>query len=348
LQNRLLIVDDEEMIRNLLSSSLSREGYRCVQTGSYEEAISSLQTTAFDLALLDIMMPGLSGVDLLKEMKTSYPDTAVLMVTAQTDMDTAMDCIHRGADDYIIKPFSIERIVLTVKNSLEKRRLQLENREYQANLERKVHEQTWQIKEAMEEINLSYEHTLTALVRALDAREKEIGSHSERVMNYTLLLAKAAGVAEPELSVIAKGSLLHDIGKIGVADNILLKPGKLAPHEWIDMRKHPQIGYDILSGIKFLEGAADFILCHHERYDGTGYPNSLKGREIPICARVFTLADTLDAMTSDRPYRKALTFKTVIEEIDRCSGSQFDPAVVKAFKEIPQTAWEAAAGTHFL
>src|SRR6185369_15132980 len=172
--------------------------------------------------------------------------------------------------------------------------------------------------------------------------------HSERVMNYTLLLAQAMDVKEPELMIIAKGALLHDIGKIGVADHILLKPGKLDTAEWREMKKHPQIGYDILSDIKFLQGAADFVLTHHERYDGAGYPNSLKGEQIPLSARIFALADTLDAMTSDRPYRKALTFDSVIAEVQRCSGSQFDPQVVQTFFNISKKQWEKAAGTSFL
>jgi cyclic di-GMP phosphodiesterase len=344
----ILIVDDEEMIRNLLSSALQREGYRCTLACDYQEAITALENETYALALLDIMMPGRSGLELLRELKQRFPDTAAIMVTAQSDMDTALGCIHDGADDYIVKPFTIDRIVLTARNSTEKRRLILENREYQTSLERKVAEQTCQIRQAIEEVSRSYNSTLTALVRALDAREKEIGSHSERVMNYTLLLAQAMDVKEPELMIIAKGALLHDIGKIGVADHILLKPGKLDTAEWREMKKHPQIGYDILSDIKFLQGAADFVLTHHERYDGAGYPNSLKGEQIPLSARIFALADTLDAMTSDRPYRKALTFDSVIAEVLRCSGSQFDPQVVQTFFNITKKQWEKAAGTSFL
>ncbi len=344
----LLIVDDEEMIRELVCSALAREGHRCYQAGNVEEGLLSLHRQAIDLVLLDIMMPGDSGIDLLQEVKKSYPDTGVVMITASSDMETALSCIHTGADDYIVKPFSLDRIVITVRNSLEKRRLLLENKEYQVHLELKVQQQTEQIRLAMKEINLSYEQTLTALVRALDAREKEIGSHSERVMNYSILLAKSWGIEEPELSMISRGSLLHDIGKIGVADNILLKEGKLNEAEWVEMKKHPLVGFEILSGIKFLTGAAEFVLTHHERYDGAGYPFGLKGENIPISARVFAFADTLDAMTSDRPYRKALPFQTVTEEVVRCSGTQFDPGIVKAFLEIPKSHWEEAAGRRFL
>ncbi len=347
MRTNLLIVDDEKMIRDLLQSTLEREGYVCFQASDADSGFSVINDQQIDLALLDIMMPGRSGVDLLQQIKTISPDTVVIMVTALSDMDTALACVHMGSDDYILKPFNIDRIILTIKNSLEKRRLTLENRDYQINLEKKVLAQTEQIRNAMAEINQAYEHTLTALVRALDAREREIGSHSERVMAYTMLLAKTAGVTEPDLSIMAKGALLHDIGKIGVSDNILLKPGKLDAGEWIEMKKHPTVGFDILSDIKYLKGAAEFVLAHHERYDGTGYPRGLKGNDIPICSRIFALVDTLDAMTSDRPYRKALTFEEVTHEVIKCSGTQFDPKMVKIFLEIPRIYWEEMAKTNF-
>ncbi|ANA40371.1 MULTISPECIES: HD domain-containing phosphohydrolase [Geobacter] len=344
----ILTVDDEEMIRDLLVTALSREDYNCFQAGSAEEAREVLLNNRVELALLDIMMPGTSGVDLLKEIKKISADTVVLMVTAISDMETAMRCIHLGADDYILKPFDIERVLLTIKNSLEKQRLLIENREYQANLEKKVLEQTGQIRSAMEELNLTYDHTLTTLVRALDAREKETGSHSERVMNYTTLLAETIGIRAAEVAIMARGALLHDIGKIGVSDNILLKPTKLDEAEWRHMKQHPQMGYDILSGIKFLKAPAEVVYAHHERYDGTGYPKGLRGSEIPLGARIFSLVDTLDAMTSDRPYRKALPFAAVLAEVERCIGSQFDPSIAATFLSIPKEEWEKAGKRQFL
>ncbi|HBG04212.1 MAG TPA: two-component system response regulator [Geobacter sp.] len=340
----ILIADDEEMIRELINITLSKEGFTCYQAASAEEGLEIINSQKLDLALLDIMMPGRSGIELLKDIKQLTPDTTVLMITAMNDMDTALSCIHFGAEDYITKPFNLDRVLLTVKNTLEKRRLILENREYQANLEHKVREQTEVIRTVMGEINLAYEHTLAALIRALDAREKEVGSHSERVMAYARLLAEKAGVDEGGRSILAKGALLHDIGKIGVSDNILLKPGKLDEAEWEIMRQHPAVGYEILTGIRYFSGAADLVLSHHERYDGAGYPNGLSGEAIPISARIFALVDTLDAMTSDRPYRKALTFQAVLDEVVRCSGKQFDPKLVEVFLSIPKQSWEAAAG----
>ncbi|RNC66677.1 MAG: response regulator [Desulfuromonadales bacterium] len=338
----ILTVDDEEMIRDLLVAALSREGYRCFQAGSAEEARMVLRSQSVDLALLDIMMPGLSGLEFLKEIKALSNDTVVLMVTAISDMETAMKCIHLGADDYLLKPFDIERMLLTIRNSLEKRRLLIENREYQANLEKKVETQTGQIRSAMADLNLAYNSTLTALVRALDAREKETGSHSERVMNYTILLAEIMEIPVAEKSVMAKGALLHDIGKIGISDNILLKPAKLDSTEWTKMRHHSQLGYEILSGISFLKGPAEMVYAHHERFDGSGYPNGLRGNDIPLGSRIFAFVDTLDAMTSDRPYRKALPFEDVTDEVNRCRGTQFDPEIADVFLSIPRQRWEEA------
>lgn len=348
MQATILTVDDEEMIRELMVTALSREGYHCFQAGSAEEARSILLDNKVDLMLLDIMMPGLSGIEFLREIRNLSAETVVLMVTAISDMETAMRCIHLGADDYILKPFDIERVLLTIRNSLEKRRLQNENREYQANLEKKVEEQTGQIRTAIEEMNLAYDHTLTALVRALDARERETGSHSERVRNYTVLLAETMGIGEPEVGIMARGALLHDIGKIGIPDNILLKPAKLDEEEWAKMRRHPQLGYDILSGIRFLKGPASMIYAHHERFDGTGYPNGLRGSAIPLGSRIFALVDTLDAMTSDRPYRRALPFEAVVDEVRRCRGTQFDPEIVEVFLSIRRARWEEAGKRSFI
>lgn len=348
MQATILTVDDEEMIRELIVSALSREGYRCFQAGSADDARLILQNNKIDLTILDIMMPGRSGVDFLEELKALSPETVVLMVTAISDTETAMNCIHLGADDYILKPFDVDRVLLTIRNSLEKQRLLMENREYQTNLEKKVEEQTRQIRTAMEDLNLAYNHTLTALVRALDARETETGSHSERVMSYTMLLGETMGIAGKDLYVMARGALLHDIGKIGISDNILLKPSKLDASEWTEMKRHPQLGYDILSGIKFLKEQADMVLAHHERFDGNGYPNGLARHNIPLPARIFSLVDTLDAMTSDRPYRKALPFEAVVSEMKRCRGTQFDPEIVDIFLSIPRHRWEEIGNIKFI
>jgi len=348
MKEHILIVDDEEMIRDLLSSALLQDEYVCHQASNVEEAFALLDEQPVELVISDIMMPGRSGVELLRDLKKIDPDIAVLMITGLSDMNTAMECVHLGADDYITKPFGINRVVLTVKNLIERRRLAIEKKNYQISLEFKVHEQTAQIRKAMTELSYAYESTLTALVKALDAREKEVGSHSERVMNFAVFLGGKRGMVGREIQDLAKGALLHDIGKIGISDNILLKPGQLDDNEWIEMRKHPQVGYAILSEIDFLKGPAEIILSHHERFDGTGYPKQLKGEEIPIGSRIFSVIDTLDAMTSDRPYRKALPFDIVTSEIIKYRCTQFDPAIADLFLSIPRKHWEECAGKHFI
>ncbi len=348
MKEHVLIVDDEEMIRDLLSSALSQEEYTCSQASNVDEAFVLLGEQPVDLVISDIMMPGRSGVELLRDLKKVDPDIAVLMITGLSDMNTALECVHLGADDYITKPFGINRVVLTVKNLIEKRCLALEKKNYQASLEFKVMEQTAQIRKTMNELSSAYDNTLTALVKALDAREKEVGSHSERVMNYTVFLAGKLGMVGKELQELSKGALLHDIGKIGISDNILLKPGKLDDLEWLEMRKHPQVGYAILSEIGFLKTPAEIILTHHERFDGSGYPKRLKGEQIPLGSRIFAIVDTLDAMTSDRPYRKALPFDQVVDEIIKHRGTQFDPVIADLFLSIPRKHWEECAGKQFI
>ncbi len=344
MKEHILIVDDEEMIRDLLTSALHLEKYNCHQAANVDDAFIILSHQQIDLVISDIMMPGRSGVELLRDLKKVDPDIAVLMITGLSDMNTAMECIHLGADDYITKPFGVNRVVLTVKNLIERRCLAIEKKNYQVSLEFKVTKQTEQIRKTIDELSSAYDNTLTALVRALDAREKEVGSHSERVRSYTVLLAKKLGIAGKELEELAKGALLHDIGKIGISDNILLKPGKLDESEWIEMRRHPQVGYAILSEIDFLKRPTEIILGHHERFDGTGYPNQLKGSQIPVGSRIFALVDTLDAMTSDRPYRRALPFEAVAKEVIKYRGTQFDPEIADLFLSINRNHWEECAG----
>jgi HD-GYP domain-containing protein (c-di-GMP phosphodiesterase class II) len=239
-------------------------------------------------------------------------------------------------------------VVLTVKNLIERRCLAIEKKNYQVSLEFKVMEQTAQIRKTMDDLSTAYDNTLTALVKALDAREKEVGSHSERVMNFAAFLGGKLGMGGRELQELSRGALLHDIGKIGISDNILLKPGKLDDGEWIEMRKHPHVGYAILSEIDFLKTPAEIILTHHERFDGSGYPKQLKGEQIPIGSRIFAVVDTLDAMTSDRPYRRALPFSVAETEIIKFRGTQFDPDIADLFLSIPRNHWEECAGKRFI
>jgi putative nucleotidyltransferase with HDIG domain len=338
-EERILIVDDEPIIRDILEKLVSVEGYTCDTAQNGQEAIEHLQNNRYHMVLSDVRMPVMDGLHLLKHIAANYNDVAVIMVTAVADANSAIDTLGLGAYDYVIKPFNTNDLRSKISKALERRRLMCENRQYQLQLEIRVQEQTASLRKALLDVQRAYAQTLETLINALDAREHETRRHSKRVSEYALLLAQKMNVAESEMVEIARGSLLHDIGKIGVSDRILLKPGKLDEEEWVDMRKHPEVGYNILKGIEFLNEAAQLVLQHHEKYDGTGYPRGLKADQIMRGARIFAVIDTFDAMTSDRPYRKALTYQIAREEIIRFSGRQFDPNVVECFLSIPEDIW---------
>jgi response regulator RpfG family c-di-GMP phosphodiesterase len=335
----LLVVDDERPVRELLAEGLKVFGYSAVCAANAEEALEIVRGEPVKLVLSDIEMPDRNGMELLAEIKSHDPDLDVIMVTGAVDADTAVQAIRRGASDYVTKPFNLVEVQIVVERTLEKRRLVLENRQHQERLEELVQIRTEEVLQKKRELEESYESTLQALVTALDFRDNETQGHSYRVVEYAVLVAERMAVVEPELTQIRRGAILHDVGKIGVPDSVLRKPGKLAPSEWEEMKRHPEMGYRMLQHIPFLEPALDIVLSHQERYDGTGYPRGLKGDEIPLGARVFSVVDTFDAMTSDRPYRSALSIQVAREEIRRCAGTQFDPRVSEAFCSIEEGRW---------
>ena len=336
---KILIVDDEPNIRTILSRHLTKIGHACTIAENSQRAMDLLASDPHALVITDIRMPGRDGVWLLQALKAQWPDTAVLMITALDDSQIAINCLKLGAYDYLIKPLHLEEVTLATQSALEKRRLVIENKRYQEELETKVVERTAKLRDALAELELNYDNTLEALVAALDAREHETGNHSKRVAQYTVLLSDSLGIPDTDRQEIYRGAFLHDIGKIGVSDIILLKPGKLTAEEWDEMRRHPSIGYNILKQIGFLGNAVKTVFSHHERFDGQGYPKGLRGEEIPLGARIFSVADAFDTMTTDRPYRKALTAQAARDEILRCSGSQFDPKVVETFLKISERDW---------
>jgi len=327
----VLVVDDEKAVRQALKEVFASYGINCDTAPNARAALKHLQERRYELVVADINMPGEDGVWLLRKVKEGYPDTAVIMLTGVSDLRLAVGCLKMGASDYMTKPFKIDAVMASIYNALDKRRLQIENHNYQRALEEMVQDRTSELRRAVEELELSYVATLEALIAALDAREHETQNHSQRVQLYTVGIAQALGLPSDRMTDIARGALLHDIGKIGVSDNILLKPAKLTPEEWIEMRRHPEIGYQILKNIPFFDNAMRIVRYHHERWDGGGYPYRLTSEEIPIEARIFAVADTFDAMTADRVYRKALPAYIAIEELHRFAGSQFDPRVVDAF-----------------
>jgi putative nucleotidyltransferase with HDIG domain len=339
-RDAILIVDDEAEVRSLLLTLLEQTGSMCVASESAFDALSKMKEQSFSLVISDMMMPGMSGMELLKLVNEYHPETAFIMLTGLMDVNTAVDSLRTGASDFITKPFNLSAIRRSVRNALEQRRLLIENRYHREELERKVRERTSELNEALHDVEESYNITLEALVTALDAREHETLAHSQRVKEYALTLARDLGFRHDDLIQTGRGALLHDVGKIGVPDSILLKPGRLNSEEWVQMKKHPEIGYTILRNIEFLSPAAEIVLCHQERWDGRGYPNGLAGQDIPLGARIFAVVDTLDAMTSDRPYRKALSFEAAFEEIRSCAGTQFDPRVAEAFLSILPESWK--------
>jgi putative nucleotidyltransferase with HDIG domain len=285
-------------------------------------------------------MPVMDGEALLAATKERFPDMPVVMVTAMHDISVALNAIRNGAYDYLLKPFDREQLLATVRRALENRRLKLENRAYQTNLEVLVTARTEQLRQAVSTLERSYDITLEALGNALDLKDAETEGHSKRVTAFTIAIARAMGLTSDQIRVIARGAFLHDIGKMAIPDAILRKPGALDPDEVAIMREHCFRGYQILRRIPFLSEAAEIVYAHQEKYDGTGYPRGLKGEEIPLGARIFSVADTLDAITSNRPYRAAQPLSAARDEIERWSGRQFDPQVVDTFLEMSEHIWD--------
>ena len=338
---RILVVDDEEAIREIVTSMLVSANYHCRQAASGVEALAMLNSgDEFELMLTDLMMAELDGIGLLERTKEKFPDMPVVMVTAVHDISVALAAIRNGAYDYLLKPFEREQLLATVRRALENRRLKMENRAYQTNLESLVAARTEQLRKAMANLERSYDITLEALGDALDLKDAETEGHSKRVTAFTIAIARALGLPKEQISVIARGAFLHDIGKMAIPDAILRKPGKLNQDEVNIMREHCYRGYQMLKKIPFLTEASDIVYSHQEKFDGTGYPRGLRGDEIPLGARIFSIADTLDAITSDRPYRAAQSLDAARQEIDRCKGTQFDPEIVEIFLRMPDNIWE--------
>ncbi|MEO6909381.1 MAG: HD domain-containing phosphohydrolase [Edaphobacter sp.] len=339
-QKRILIIDDEAAVRRIIAAWLGHNGYQATALASADEALTRLQQDPdYDLVLTDIVMPGTDGLSLLDQISTDYPAIPVVLFTGVNDIQVAASAFRRGAIDYLLKPFDHAELDSVVIRAIEYGRLRQQNSIYLQNLKSIASARTGRLRSTMQDLERSYDITLEAMGDALDLRDEETEGHSRRVTAYAIALARAMSIESDELRVIARGAFLHDIGKIATPDSILLKPGRLNAEETIIMHEHCVRGYEMVRKIPFLRDAAEIVYTHQERFDGKGYPRGLRGDEIPLGARIFAVADTLDAMTSDRPYRKATSFETARAEIVQSSGQQFDPRIIEVFLSIPLQSW---------
>jgi putative nucleotidyltransferase with HDIG domain len=345
---RILIVDSEVIIREVLARKLTSLGHFCECYDNARKALDLLAGNKFDLILADVLMPKMGGLTFLKEATRICPNVAVILVTSVVDIELAVESLKHGAYDYISKPFNVDEVTVSVSRALEKRQLLLENRNYQRTLEEQVASRTSQLQEALGVLEYTYRSTLVALSKALDSRDADSEGRSVRVTAYAVRIARQLGLEESQVEMIEKAVLLHDIGKIAVPDKLLRKSDELEEHETILMRRHPEIGYRILTRIKFLTGAAQLVLQHHERYDGNGYPQGLKGGEIDLGARIFAVANALEELTSDHHFNntahsETAAFEAATEEIKKISGAQLDPEIVSEFLKIPVSDWKKAS-----
>jgi len=339
-QEHILVVDDESPVRGVLMQMLGRGGYDVSAVADAEQALLHLQDDpGCDLVLADVMMPGANGLTLLDVICRNHPGVPVVMLTAIHDIHVATNAFRRGAIDYLLKPFERAQLLDVVLRALQHGRLLKQNASYRQNLEQIINFRTSRLRNAMHDLERSYDITLEAMGDALDLRDTQTEGHSRRVTAYTIALARELGLDQEQLRIIARGAFLHDIGKISTPDAVLLKRGKLTAGEAEVMRRHCARGYQMVHKIPFLRDAAELVYAHHENFDGSGYPRGLRGDAIPLGARIFAIADTLDAITSKRTYHKGLSFVQARQEIARCGGSQFDPKIVKVFLAMPLELW---------
>jgi putative nucleotidyltransferase with HDIG domain len=330
-EDRILIVDDEEMISSILSRRLIQEGYSCVTAHSGKEALKHFYRDKFSLIISDIKMPEMDGIELLKRVKAVHPNLIVIIMTAYPEIDMAVEAMREGAYDFIIKPTDLDLVILSVRRALEKKRLEEEVEVYHKNLERLVEERTAKLQQAYHTLKKAYLDSVKVLVEAIDAKDPYTRGHSDRVRRMSLQIATFLGLTGERVETLEYGALLHDIGKIGIKDEILQKPGALSPEEYQTIQEHPLIGVKIVEGIEFFKDKIPMIRHHHEHFDGGGYPDGLAGEAIPLEARIIAVPDAFDAMVSLRPHRRAMPLVDILLEMEKCTGKQFDPDIIEIF-----------------
>ncbi|MDP2969795.1 MAG: response regulator [Deltaproteobacteria bacterium] len=331
MEDRILIVDDEEVICNVLDRRLTREGYFCTTAHNGKEALHYFYKDAFSLIISDIKMPEMTGIELLQKVKAIDPKMKMIMVTAYPEIDLAVNAMRLGAYDFIIKPADLDLIVMSVKKALESRRLEEEIEAYHNRMEELVEERTAKLQQAYRTLKKAHLDSVKVLAEAIDAKDPYTRGHSDRVKRMSLAIAKKMGFSEERLENLEYGALLHDIGKIGIKDEVLQKQAPLSSEEYQYIQEHPLIGVKIVEGVEFFKDKISMIRHHHEHYDGNGYPDGLAGEAIPLEARIISLPDAFDAMTSARPHRNIMPLQNVLAELEKFKGKQFDPKVLEIF-----------------
>jgi putative nucleotidyltransferase with HDIG domain len=341
---RILVLASDSKSAEAIGRILKPHDFFVLSVDSSKNAIQALDADpTVDLVLLDAGDDSKHLLPLIKQInQRNFGPTqaAILLLTSAEDVSRAIQAIHLGAYDYLAKPFGEQQLLAAVRRVVEYRRLRVQNDLFRHHLEQMIAARTKMLQNTMQQLEQSYDITLEALGNALDLKDAETEGHSKRVTAYTLALGRAVGLREPELRVVGRGAFLHDIGKMAIPDAILRKPGKLTAEEQVIMRTHSELGYRMIRKIPYLREAAEIVYSHQECYDGSGYPRGLRGEQIHIGARIFALADTLDAITSNRPYRKANTIEWARKEVLRCAGTQFDPSLVDVFVTTPESIWQ--------
>lgn len=347
---RALVVDDQPLVRSLLTRLLDGRGYACTGASSAEEALRLMSSADFDLLLCDVHMPpGRSGLEVIQTAREKYPDLATIMVTAEDDPHLAETAIRMGTYGYVLKPFQASQLMIAVSNAMHRRRLEIENRMHRELLEQTVAERTQELRMALSRLQIAdqalrvaHEETLNRLMRAAEFRDNETAQHIQRMSRYCAMLARFAGLEENACAIIRDASAMHDIGKIGTPDQILLKPGRLDGKEFTVMREHAEIGYRILqgSGVPALEMGAQIAYTHHEKFDGSGYPRGLAGEAIPLEGRITAICDVFDALLSRRVYKAPQPLDESLEFMRSQSGVHFDPALLDLFMKHVDDALE--------
>jgi response regulator RpfG family c-di-GMP phosphodiesterase len=338
-EKNLLLVDYNSSRQKLLSNYFGLR-YNCDEADSIESAMEKIRQKEYSVVLTTVAPPHFNGLELVSHLRRYSPRTALVIISENEAAGNTVRAFRAGAFEVIQKPFEMKKIESAIEKAFGQYELKCLKDNYQHHLEELVSERTAELDKALEEVEMSYRSTLKALVQALETRDYETHGHSERVVTFSLRLGYELGLDDAALRDLELGALMHDIGKIGVPDAVLRKPAQLNDEEWEKMRLHPLHGQKILRNIAFLEGATRIVAQHHEKWDGTGYPLGLRGEEIDVGARIFSVADAFDAIISDRIYRKGRSYEEALEELEKFAGTQFDPLIVEAFKNIPKEDWE--------